>query len=61
MSEIAGDVLSANDRRNELTIKRARKYDSMLARWYRQLPNILQPKNIVLPNHLQLQYVRHFN
>jgi hypothetical protein len=40
-----------------ITLAKANELYVQLRRWWERLPESLAPKNIVLPGHLQLQYV----
>jgi hypothetical protein len=55
MHDIAVKVLSVDEDRSKFNIEYAKGYHTLLDKWYRELPDALQPKNIVLPGQLQLQ------
>ena len=43
-----------------VTLDKANSFYARLKTWYDDLPGPLSPKNIVLPAHLQLQYVSQY-
>jgi hypothetical protein len=55
MNDIAYDVFSNENAHTRLFLKQAEKHHKTLTKWYRSLPEPLQPKNAVLPPHLFLQ------
>jgi hypothetical protein len=55
MNDIAGKALPKDNSRNQLDIKQAGRYHSMLVSWFRELPEPLQPQNAAMPTQLLLQ------
>jgi hypothetical protein len=55
MNDIAKRALLKDNGRNELNLERASRYHSMLVKWFRELPEPLQPQNAAMPTQLLLQ------
>jgi hypothetical protein len=55
MNDIAGKALPQDNAHNQLDLKQAGRYHSMLVSWFRELPEPLQPQSAAMPTQLLLQ------
>ncbi|KAF1828805.1 hypothetical protein BDW02DRAFT_614218 [Decorospora gaudefroyi] len=59
MNDIAGKAIPKNDGDNTLDLDQAGRYHTMLLKWFRELPEPLQPQNAAMPTQLLLHMQFH--